>query len=106
MIDHDDLDSLFRLKHGDPKHTGWAPRRRYRFGYFTPDDIYEAAVAKLVKPGSAWLDVGCGRGFFPSNRRLSRLLADQCGLLVGVDPDRIIEENQFVHIPIRGTLQE
>jgi SAM-dependent methyltransferase len=106
MIDNADLDSVFRLKHGDPNSTGWAPRRRHRFGYFTPDDVYEAVVAKLVRPGCAWLDVGCGRDIFPTNRRLSRLLADRCGTLVGIDPDPTIEENEFVQVPIRSTLAE
>jgi SAM-dependent methyltransferase len=106
MIDQASLESIFRLKHGDPETTGWSPRRRYRFGYFTPDDVYEAAVDGLVGPGCAWLDVGCGRDLFPSNRPLSRRLADRCGVLVGVDPDGTIEENEFVHVAFRGTLED
>jgi hypothetical protein len=39
---------------------------------------YEAVVAKLVRPESQWLDVGCGRGVFPSNPRLAQTLAKRC----------------------------
>ena len=106
MIDPDALETVFRLKHGDPATTGWAPRRRHRFRYYTPDDYYEALVAGLVEPGSAWLDVGCGRDVFPSNRALSRRLADRSGVLVGVDPDPTIEENEFVHVKLRGGLED
>src|SRR5262249_5616582 len=38
------------------------------------------------------------------NRPLARLLADRCGLLVGVDPDITLEENQFVHERVRSTI--
>src|SRR2546430_8828263 len=81
-----DLQEVFRIKYGELSTTGWAPRMRFRFNYFSPDDYYETIVAKLVYEGCLWLDVGCGRNIFPSNRSLARLLADRCGLLVGVDP--------------------
>ena len=90
------LREIFRLKYGDPA-TGWGPQMRMRAGYFNPDDHYEALVAGLVRPQTVWLDVGCGRDIFPSNRALARLLADRCRRLVGFDPDVTIEENPFIH---------
>jgi SAM-dependent methyltransferase len=92
-----ELEGIFRMKYGSATHTGWDPRMRRRFGHFTPNDYYEAVVAKLVTPASKWLDVGCGRNVFPSNERLARILASRAGLLVGVDPDDTIKENPFVH---------
>lgn len=91
------LDEVFRLKYGDPETTGWGPRMRLRFGYFTPDDVYEGLIADLVTEGCTWLDVGCGRDIFPFNKALARQLADKCGLLVGVDPAPTLAENEFVH---------
>jgi len=85
------------MKYGSATHTGWGPRMRLRFGYFTPDDYYEAVVSRLITPTSKWLDVGCGRNIFPSNEGLARTLASRSSLLVGVDPDDTIEENPFVH---------
>ena len=51
---------------------GWGPRMRLAFDYFTPDDQYEAIVAKLVKHGTWWADIGCGRDVFPSNPELAK----------------------------------
>jgi SAM-dependent methyltransferase len=79
---------------------------RLRFNYFNPDDYYEATVAKLVKGGCNWLDVGCGRHVFPSNARLARILADRCALLVGVDPDETVNENPFVHQRVNGFIED
>ena len=103
-----DLHELVRLKHrdGDLSHAGWATLMRLRFNYFTPDEFYEHVVAHLVFPGSTWLDVGCGRNVFPGNPKLARVLADRCELMAGLDPDPTIDENPFVHLKIRGTLDE
>ncbi|HEX8201004.1 MAG TPA: methyltransferase domain-containing protein [Isosphaeraceae bacterium] len=79
---------------------------RHRFGYFTPDDVYEAVVDSLVAEGSSWVDVGCGRDLLPGNRPLAKALAARCALLVGVDPDPTIEENPFVHRRIRVPIEE
>src|SRR5882724_9265691 len=93
QLTHSDLETIFRDKYGqDESAMGWGPRTRCRFGYFTPDDYYEATVSRLVTGGCAWLDVGSGRNVFPSNRKLARLLAQRCGLLVGLDPDSTIDE--------------
>lgn len=101
-----DLEDVFRMKHGDPAATGPGPRRRHRSGYFTPDDHYEALVARLVAPGCAWVDVGGGRELFPTNPALARQLADRAALLVGVDPSANIDENPYVHERVRSTIEE
>lgn len=100
-----DLEELFRGKYGDLAGVGWAPRLRHRFRYFTPDEHYEAVVAKMVRPGSRWLDVGCGRNIFPSNPALARRLAARCALVVGVDPDATLEENEVVHRRVRTGIE-
>jgi SAM-dependent methyltransferase len=99
------LDDVCRLKYGDPP-PGWSPRMRRRFGYFSPDDRYEAVVAGAVHGDTLWLDVGCGRFLFPSNEKLARALADRCRLLVGVDPDATIHENPYVHERVQASLAE
>ena len=92
-----ELEELVRLKHGDPAAAGWGVRRRWRAGYFTPDDHYEALVRRLVTPKALWLDVGGGASVFPHNSPLARELAGRCGRLVGVDPSGNIHANPFVH---------
>jgi SAM-dependent methyltransferase len=103
-----ELRELVHSKHdgGDLAQYGRATRMRLRFGYYTPDEAYEALVARLVGPGCTWLDVGCGRELFPNNRRLSHALAGRCALLVGLDPDETIEENPFVHWRVRSSIGE
>jgi hypothetical protein len=79
---------------------------RRRFGYFTRDVFYEAIVARLVTPNAAWLDVGCGRNIFPSNQHLAQILAERCGLLVGLDPDGTIDEALYVYRRIKSHLAD
>ena len=43
-----ELEEIFRMRHGALETTGWNPKQRRRFGYFTPDEYYEAVVEKLV----------------------------------------------------------
>jgi len=99
------LENLFRLKYGDSV-LGWGPRRRLRFGYFTPDDFYEAIVAKLFTDGCYWLDVGCGREIFPDNHRLAKTLSSRASLVVGVDPSQNICENEFIHKAVRAPIED
>jgi SAM-dependent methyltransferase len=101
-----ELVALFDHKYRGSGALGPDPARRLRWGYFTPDDHYEALVRRLVKAGSSWLDVGCGRDLFPSNRALARELSGRCAVLVGVDPDATIHENPFVHIKVQGLVQD
>jgi 2-polyprenyl-3-methyl-5-hydroxy-6-metoxy-1,4-benzoquinol methylase len=101
-----DLVAVFRQKHGDPAQTGWGPRTRDSFGYFTPDEHYEAVVAKLVEPGCSWIDVGGGRDVFPDNRLLASELAARCRRFVAVDPSDTVEENQFAHQRVKAKIED
>ena len=75
----------------------WSPRRRFRFQYYLPADVYETLVSTLVPTGGAWIDVGGGHDIFPENPRLAQTLAQRAGLVVGVDPSDNILRNPFVH---------
>ncbi len=97
-----DLERIFALKHGRREESGWGPRLRLRYDYFTPDEWYEALVDRLVREDTTWLDVGCGRSLFPSNRELSRELAGRCRRLVGLDPDDTLDENPYVHERVKA----
>lgn len=91
------LRQMFHLRYGAEDQLGWGPRLRRSYGYYTPDDVYEALVAGTVAPGMAWLDAGCGRELFPSNQALAAALSRRCARLVGVDPDPTLQENPWVH---------
>lgn len=91
------LRQMFHLRYGPADKLSWGPALRLACGYHTPDDVYEALVAGLVAPGMAWLDVGCGRDLFASNRALAEALSRRCARLVGVDPDPTLAENPWVH---------
>ena len=101
-----ELEDVFHQKHGDPTKVGWGPRTRFNAGYFTPDEYYEALVAKLVTAGSAWLDVGGGRDVFPSNKNLATELAARCRRLVAVDPSDTVSENPFAHERVKAFIQD
>ena len=101
-----ELLAVFRLKHGEPEATGWRPRMSYQEGYFTPDDHYEAILGRLVKPGTRWLDVGCGRDLLPTNPKLAAELAGRCSEVVGVDPDDNVLENPLLHRRVKGTIED
>lgn len=95
------LHDVLVIKYGFSDNLGWGPALKRRLGYFSPDDIYEALVMNLVDRDTRWLDIGCGRDMFPSNRPLAQLLAGRCARLVGVDPDVTILENPFLHHRVR-----
>ena len=101
-----DLPALAALKYGDLAAGGWAPRLRHRFGYYTPDDWYEACVWALVTPETDWLDVGCGRALFPSNWPAARVLAARSKSLTGLDPSDNIDENPLVQHRAKCMLEE
>jgi SAM-dependent methyltransferase len=101
----EDLHHVFGLKYGEPP-EGPNPRLWLRVCYYSPDDHYEAVVGQLVEKGSRWLDVGCGRDLFPSNPALARLLSARCGHLTGLDPDRNVQDNPWVHERVQGLLQD
>lgn len=100
------VELAFFMKHGDPGHLGPAPRMRRRFGYFTPDNIYEGLVAQLAAQGVSWLDVGGGGELFPENPRLARMLADRSQVLVGVDPSANIQQNPYVHERVECPIED
>ena len=102
----EELQALVALKHGDVARAGWGVRRRARFGYFTPDDWYEALVRRLVTSSTRWLDVGGGASAFPHNAPLAQELAKRCALLVGIDPSPNIDANPFVHERARCRIEE
>ncbi len=105
-LTREDVERTFRLKHGSLSSVGWSPRLQQTFDYFTPDDHYEALVAKLVQRGTRWLDVGCGRKVLPSNPRLAQILASRCRLLVGVDPCDTLDENPYVHVKVKQPIED
>ena len=104
--DLDDLEEIFQEKYGPADTLGWSPKLRWKFGYFTPDEWYEAVVNKLVDAETRWLDVGCGRSLFPHNPRLAERLAGRCKLLVGLDPDETLLQNPYVHKKVQSRIDE
>src|SRR5215211_6004236 len=100
-----ELDAIFRSKYGDPAEVGWSPRRRHRFRYFLPADIYEAVVARYSSPGVSWLDVGGGHAIFPDNPKLARELVARCRRVVAVDPCDNVHRNPFVHERVQSLLE-
>jgi SAM-dependent methyltransferase len=101
----DEIQAVVRMRHGDVHAAGWGPRTRQAFGYFTPDEHYEALVARLVQPECRWIDIGGGRSPFPENPQLAATLAARCRHFVGLDPDGTLDENPFVHERAQSTLQ-
>jgi SAM-dependent methyltransferase len=101
-----ELKSLFVQKYGSPEKVGWAPRRRFRFGYYLPADVYECLVGKLVAPGCVWLDVGGGHAVFPSNPELARDLVARCAKVVAVDPSDNVHRNDFAQERVQSILDD
>ncbi len=100
------IEEFFLARHGGTVAClGRNPRICWRHGYFSPDVVYEFTVAELIKPATAWLDVGGGRDVFPSNQKLAYLLAARCRLLVSVDPSENVLENHFAHERVRCLLE-
>src|SRR5581483_4482933 len=102
----DELQRIFLQKHGDPNKTWSSPRSRRFFGYYTPDEYYEAVVSKLVDTDTSWIDVGGGRDLFPDNSPLAAELAARCRQLVAVDPSDTVEDNQFAKHTFKKRIEE
>lgn len=100
------LRAIFDAKYRAAGGLGWGPRQRLRFGYYTPDDHYEALVASLVFDGCRWADVGCGRNIFPSNGSLARALTDRAGFVAGIDPDANINDNALLDEKFCGPIED
>lgn len=101
-----DVENVLRLKYRNKKTLGWSPRMRKSFNYFSPAEWYEALVSKLVQPETNWLDVGSGRFLFPSNHNLAQELSGRCRHLVGLDPDKTLLENEFVHEKVNASIND
>jgi SAM-dependent methyltransferase len=101
-----DLERLFIQKYGTAEKAGWSPRRRMKFGYFPPADIYEATVSKVVQQGDRWLDVGGGHSLFPENPRLANTLVQRCASVTAVDPSENVLRNQFAQHRIQSLLED
>jgi 2-polyprenyl-3-methyl-5-hydroxy-6-metoxy-1,4-benzoquinol methylase len=97
---------LFARKHGSVERMGWGPRLYQQFGYFSPDDFYEAAVESLVNAETEWLDVGGGSDIFPNNPKLAQTLASRCKRLAAVDPSDNVLENRFAHERYQSFLED
>ncbi len=96
----------FHACYGDVRNHGWRVRMRHWFGYFDPENWYEALVDRLVIPQCSWIDVGGGKSIFPNNRGLAEKLARRCAFVVGVDPSDNINENKLVHERARCRIEE
>lgn len=106
MPDQDALMAVYRDKYYQQGEPGWSPKLRLRYGYFTPDDYYEAVVARLVQPGMSWVDIGCGRDIFPSNPVLAEKIAQRCGYVYGIDPDANIRDNKLINDGFQGLVED
>ena len=105
-VSPDELVQLFHRKYGPTNKLGWGPRMCRSAGYFNPDDVYEATVSRLIRNQTEWLDVGCGRDIFPSNKPTAAILANRCRLLAGLDPSDNIRQNELVHQRHQTTIEE
>lgn len=102
----EELTRIYSVKYFRFGEPGWGPKMRLSFGYYTPDDYYEALVARLVTPGSSWADIGCGRDMFPAHPDLARELAQRAGFVFGIDPDANVLENTFVTDRFHGVVED
>ena len=106
MPDNFALESYVCSKYGSPSDMGESPRLRYGKRYVAADDVYEALITKLITASTRWLDVGCGRDLFPSNREGARQIAARAACLVGVDPDENIRENDLLTDCFQGAIED
>jgi len=102
----EELMAVYRQKYSRKDALGWGPTMRLNFGYFTPNDYYEALVGKLLPAGRDWCDVGCGRSIFPDNPELAERYAARCRFVYGIDPDDNVRENPFVHGYFQGLVED
>ena len=96
----------FSRKYGEKHELGPNPKRRLKYGYFLPADLYESAVEGLVGEETRWLDVGGGKSLFPDNVPLANELSAVCRLLVAVDPSENILQNPFADQKYQTLLED
>ena len=101
-----ELMGVFVPKYNRKPKQGWGPGLRLEYGYFSPDDHYEALVGKLLPAGAEWCDVGCGRNIFPDFPELAQHYASQCSYVFGIDPDDNVCENTFLHDHFQGLVED
>lgn len=101
-----ELYELFEMKYGKPCEAGWSPKRRLKYGYYSPGDVYEATVKKCVNSETVWLDVGGGSAIFPYNTALSKQLAEACTKLVAVDPSENVLDNPYAHEKVMALFED
>jgi len=66
----------------------WKVERLIVPGLKYSQETYEEELFRIVQPGMAWLDLGCGRSLLPPWRsEAEKRLTARAGSLVGVDPD-------------------
>ena len=106
IVTEDELMAVFRQKYSRTATLGWGPQMRLKYGYFTPDDHYEALVGKLLPAEAEWCDVGCGRNIFPENPELASQYAGRCRFVFGIDPDDNVRENKLVNEYFQGFVED
>lgn len=104
-VDVELLRATYDAKYSNEPALGWGPSTRRKFGHYSPDEHYETVVAELITRNCDWLDVGCGREIFPSNRKLAAVLSSRARMVVGVDPDRNIYENPCLTEAHQGPIE-
>jgi len=69
-------------------------------------EIYEEVLEAEVRPGSDWLDLGCGWHVLPEWRLdAERRLVDRCGLVAGIDYDLpSLRKHRTIPHLVRGDL--
>ena len=103
---HAELARGFKAKYYRDGEPGWSPKLREQFGYYTPDDYYEALVSRLIQAGCMWADVGCGRDIFPQNPVLAGQLAARCSYVYGIDPDDNVRGNRMIQGYFQGMVED
>jgi ubiquinone/menaquinone biosynthesis C-methylase UbiE len=86
----------------------WSSRRiiapKLRFS----QELYESLLQNYIKPDTAWLDLGCGRGVLPSWRlEQEKRLVGGCKMIVGLDYDLpSLENHRSISLKVRGSIGE
>lgn len=101
-----DLMSVFISRYGEPAAAGPNPRRRYRFGYYSPDEHYEALVSQNVNATTSWLDVGGGKHVFPHNHNFAASVVGRAKKLTAVDPSPNVYENTIAHEHVQSMIED
>jgi ubiquinone/menaquinone biosynthesis C-methylase UbiE len=67
--------------------------------------VYADVVRASTKPGSSWLEVGCGHDIFVPWAGSAADLVEKCKLVVGIDYDlESLNKNELIHNRVVGDL--